>query len=197
LVTYGVKRGWFKWRKELEKISEVCHLITTRAPETWWEALQLHWFSHLINHANGAHQVGRFDQYIYPFYKQDIESGKLTRDEAMELLECLWVKMTEYERFVPNIITHVQHSRYQNIAIGGPARDGSDSTNDLSYLILDATEDARMTQPTISVRYHDAAPEKFLLRAAEVLKTGIGMPAFFNSKTHKAGNVIFPADIFA
>jgi len=173
-------------KKELKKIAQNCAWVPENPPRDFHEALQSFWFTHLgmiLEYTPHGLSPGRFDQYIYPFYKKDIRNKKLTRDQAMELLECLWVKMTEYERFVPNIITHVQHSRYQNIAIGGPARDGSDSTNDLSYLILDATEDARMTQPTISVRYHDAAPERFLLRAAEVLKTGIGMPAFFNSKT--------------
>ncbi len=175
-----------KRKKELKKIARNCAWVPENPPRDFHEALQAFWFTHLgiiMEYAPHGLSPGRFDQYIYPFYKKDIEEKKLTRDQAMELLECLWIKMTEYERFVPNIITHVQHSRYQNIAIGGPARDGSDSTNDLSYLILDATEDARVIQPTISVRYHDAAPEKFLLRAAEVLKTGIGMPAFFNSKT--------------
>jgi len=140
---------------------------------------------HIENDPHGL-SPGRFDQYMYPYYQKDIETGRITREQAKELLECLWIKMTELERLFPNSHVKAYHSRYQNITIGGSNPDGSDSTNDLSYLILEATAEARVTQPTISIRYHDDTPKELMIRACELVRTGIGMPAFFN------GNVAVP-----
>lgn len=172
-------------RKELTAIAKVCQWVPENPPRSFHEAVQSFWFIHLaMQIENDPHGLspGRFDQYMYPYYKKDMDAGVITREQAKELLECMYVKMTELERLFPNSHVKAYHSRYQNVMIGGSNPDGSDSTNDLSYLILEAQAEARMTQPTISIRYHDATPKELMLRAAELVRTGIGMPAFFNGK---------------
>ena len=161
-------------RKELEKISEVCHLITTRAPETWWEALQLHWFSHLINHANGAHQVGRFDQYMWPPLKRELEKGTIEIEEAQELLECLWLKYSS--------ITDYTSDNLQNVILGGLTPTGEDATNQLTYMCLEATDRLETIDPKWNIRIHRDSPDRLLLKEAEMIKKNQSMPGIYNDE---------------
>ena len=161
-------------RKELEKISQICHLVTTRAPESWWEALQLQWFSHLINHANGAHQIGRFDQYMWPTLKHELEQGTIESEEAQELLECLWLKYSS--------ITDYTSDNLQNIILGGVTSTGEDATNPLTYMCLEATDKLGAIDPKWNIRIHRDSPDRFLLKAAEMIKKNQSMPGIYNDE---------------
>jgi formate C-acetyltransferase len=175
-------------KAELEQIAENCARVPREPAQTFWQALQAIWFVHLEDHvfegpAGGLGQ--RFDQLLYPYYRRDIETGRLTREKAQELLENLWLK---YEREI-NFLQPKERreeaeggTMFQNVTIGGVDEYGNDATNELSYLILDTTKSVRTTQPTLSIRYHAGMPDDLLAKAWEVIKTGMGMPAFFNDK---------------
>ena len=130
-----------------------------------------------------AYNPGRMDQYLYPYYKADMESGRISQDEAQELLECLWVKFSE-----PCVFQDATTARYsagypmfQNTCVGGVTVDGRDAVNDLSYMILEATMDVQLYQPSLTVRYSMAKnPNKFLRKIVELIRLGTGFPAFHN-----------------
>jgi len=168
-------------RGELLEIAEVCDWVPYNPPRTFREAVQTCWFVQMgvkMVQAGTGHGLGRFDQYMYPFYQRDIKAGKLTREKAQELIECLWIKNAE---IVP-ILSKYQarhaagYNTSMNINAGGLTREGEDATNELSYMCLQATYDVRLTNPTLSVRVHKNSPERFLMKAAEVIRTGCGMP---------------------
>lgn len=161
-------------RKELERIADICHLITTRAPETWWEALQLHWFSHLINHSSGAHQAGRFDQYMWPPLRQELGHGSIEIGKAQELLECLWLKYSS--------ITDYTSDNLQNIILGGVTPEGGDATNQLTYMCLEAIEKLDIIDPKWNFRVHRETPDRFLTKAAELIKKNKSMPGIYNDE---------------
>ena len=161
-------------KQELIRISEVCRLITERAPESWWEALQLHWFSHMINHAQGAHQAGRIDQYMWAPLKKELEMGSIHEDEAQELLECLWIKYSSY--------TDYTSDNLQNIILGGVTPEGADATNTLSYMCLTATDNLDTIDPKWNFRVHRNSPEEFLKRAAALIKKNKSMPGIYNDE---------------
>ncbi|MFC2018390.1 glycyl radical protein [Chloroflexota bacterium] len=175
-------------KKELARIAEICQQVPAGPARTFHEALQSFWLVHValeIEMAFQGYTPGRFDQYMYPFYIKDISERRLSPEEAGELLGCLWAKFEGMQQLLSSKLQeHVGAgtNMFQNITIGGQTRDGKDSTNELSYLILDVTEDFRQTQPTITVRYHDRLSDRFLVRAAEVVRGGTGMPAFVNDK---------------
>ena len=170
---------------ELEKIAEVCEWVPENPPRTFHEALQSFWFVHLLAHiencANG-YSAGHFGQYMYPYYLKDTAEGKLTREAVAELLACLWVKFTEMENLRPLVVSQGQMSMYQNLAVGGQTPEGKDAANELEFLILDVTEDLKLIQPALSIIYDDCVSDDLLIRALEVVRTGGGMPAWFNNK---------------
>ncbi|MFQ6053212.1 MAG: pyruvate formate lyase family protein [Candidatus Bathyarchaeia archaeon] len=161
-------------RRELQRISEVCRNVSERRPETWWEALQLNWFTHLINHAQGAHQLGRFDQYMWPVLERDLKEGRITREEAQELLECLWIKYS--------MLTDYTMDNLQNLILGGQTPDGRDATNPLSYMCLEAIDKLGTIDPKWSIRVHGDSPEEFLRRACEIIKSGKSQPGIYNDE---------------
>jgi len=174
-------------KQELEKIAEICNHVPENPPRTFWEALQCFWFVHIAAGLEGTmsgNSPGRFDQYMYPFYKKDIDGGIMNQKEAAELLGCLWVKFAEYYYLQKgSFAAIVQGTAAQNMTIGGiKPDDGSDASNELSYLILDVTQHMKLLQPTVSVRYNDKLNKDFLLKAAEVVSVGGGQPTFFNDK---------------
>ncbi|MFC1870545.1 pyruvate formate lyase family protein, partial [Chloroflexota bacterium] len=171
-------------KKELERISEACQWVPANPARTFYEAVQSFWFIHLvleIDHVSAGISPGRLPQYMYPFYRADKEEGRITDEEAIELLELLFIKHTAICQY-----TKAQHfkesqgSLFQNIALGGVNSLGEDATTELDFLVLEAQKRVRMPQPTLSVLYHDKLSQEFLLKAAGVVRTGIGMPAFFN-----------------
>lgn len=174
-------------KKELEKISEVCAWVPENPPRDFWEAVQTAWFLQLVVQieSNGnSVSPGRLDQYLYPFYSKDIEEGKLTIAEAQELIDCFWLKLNEIIKVWDKEATRV-HPGFpmtQDVTIGGQTPEGYDATNDLSYLMLNAQEHIRLQNPQFTVRIHKDTPHEFLMRVAEVISLGTGMPAMFGDE---------------
>jgi len=161
-------------RGELEEISRVCRNVAEKRPETFREALQLHWFTHLVSHTQGAHQMGRFDQYMNPFLEGDLEAGRLTEEEARELLDCLWFKYAS--------VTDLDADNLQNLILGGQTPDGRDATNRLSYMCLDSTDRLDLIDPKVSVRIHGGSPEEFLRRTCEIIAEGRYQPGVYSDE---------------
>ncbi len=161
-------------RDELLKISKICRDITQRPPDTFYEALQLHWFTHLVCSTQGARQLGRFDQYMYPFLKRDLEEGRLTMEEAREFLECLWIKY--------NMVTDFSMDNLQNLILSGQTSDGRDATNNLSNMCMEATERLGLIDPKWSIRIHRGTPDGFLRKACEIIKSGKYQPGIYNDE---------------
>jgi pyruvate formate-lyase/glycerol dehydratase family glycyl radical enzyme len=175
-------------KAELERIAEICFRVPAYAPEDFWEALQYYWFVHLgvTTELNpwDAFSPGRLDQHLYPFYRKGLDHGTLTREKAEELLQCLWIKFNNQPAPPKVGITAEESNTYNDFAqinLGGVKEDGSDGVNDLSYLILDVAEEMRLLQPSSSVHVSKKSPQRFLRRAAEVIRTGFGQPSVFNS----------------
>ena len=178
-------------REELLRIAENCEVIAHQPPKNFWQALQLCYFIQLmLQIESNGHSVsfGRMDQYLYPFYRRDVELEQtLTREQAIELLHGCWLKLLEV-----NKIRSGSHSKasagsplYQNVTIGGQnLRDGKgvDAVNPLSYAILEACGRLRSTQPNLSVRYHAGMSDDFLDACVQVIRCGFGMPAFNNDE---------------
>ena len=127
---------------------------------------------------------GRFDQYMYPLYEADIEAGRLTREYAQELLDCVWVKLNDLNKCRDAVSAEgfAGYSLFQNLIVGGQTKDGRDATNDLSFMCLDATKHVFLPQPSISIRVWNGSAKELLIRAAEVTRTGIGFPAYYNDE---------------
>ncbi|TET56223.1 MAG: glycyl radical protein [Promethearchaeota archaeon] len=175
-------------KKELEKISDICTYVPSRAPRTFWEALQHYWFIHLgvITEYNtwDSFNPGRLDQHLYPFYKKDIANGEMTREEAYELLQAFWVKFNNQPAPPKVGVTAEESNTYTdfcNINIGGLKEDGSNGVNEMSYILLDVIEEMRILQPSSNVQISKKTPDKFLKRALEIVKTGFGQPSIFNT----------------
>ena len=163
-------------RRELEEIARISARTPALPAETFREALQAFWLTHVMIHINSKEwsvSPGRFDQYVLPYYQADIEQGRLTREQAAELLACLWIKFSELR-------IDVDFNNYQNLILGGQDADGNDATNELSWLCLDLTAELRTLQPSVAIRWHPGTPERFLARACELTASGLGMPSMFN-----------------
>ncbi|MDR1203358.1 MAG: glycyl radical protein [Tannerellaceae bacterium] len=172
---------------ELRKIAEVCRQVPAHAPRTFWEAIQMYWFVHLgtITELNGwdAMNPGHFDQHLIPFYEKEIAQGTLTKDEAKELLCCFWIKMNNHPAPPKVGITAKESGTYNdftNINIGGVKPDGSDGVNELSYLMLEVTEELQILQPGNSIHISSRTPERFLRAGCKVIRQGHGYPSVFN-----------------
>lgn len=174
-------------KAELEKIADICKGVPANPPRTFHEALQMVWFVQLILQieSNGhSISLGRFDQYMYSFYRKAIETGELTRKEGLELIECFFIKLFTINKVRPWSHTQVVggYPTYQNLCVGGQTAEGKDATNELSYLCLDALSELKPSEPNFYVRYHDNCSEDFLIKCCEVIKMGFGMPALVNDK---------------
>lgn len=177
-------------RDELLAIARVCRRVPAHAPRNLHEALQMYWFVHLgtITELNGwdAMNPGRLDQHLYPFYRSDLDEGRLTREEAKELLECFWIKFNNHPAPPKVGVTAEESGTYNdftNINIGGLAPDGSDGVNDLSYLLLEVVDEIHLLQPGSNVQLSHRSPEQFLHAAIRVIRNGYGFPALFNADT--------------
>jgi pyruvate formate-lyase/glycerol dehydratase family glycyl radical enzyme len=165
-------------RQELANIAQTCERVSDRPPQTFRESLQLFAFARVVSMVESffCMPLGRFDQYMFPFYARDIEAGRLSRSEALELLECLFVKLNEEV----DVATTDDCIR---IMLSGQTGEGVDATNELSYLCLEAAADLRLPTPKVGVRIHDGTPSEFLTRCAELLRLGIGgLPEFYMDK---------------
>jgi len=176
-------------KQELLKIVNINEWVPANPARTFHEALQTFWYVHLIMRleTNGmSTSPGRFDQYMYPYYKRDIEKGILSREEAQELVECVFIKLTEILNVfdTPTSHYHAGFPETQNMVVGGQTVDGRDATNDLTYICIDAMGNTRTIQPNFGVRVHERTPDEVLLKAIDVMKLGLGQPQFFNDQVH-------------
>lgn len=172
---------------ELRKIAETCERVPYEPARSFREAVQSVWFIQLILQieSNGhSLSYGRFDQYMFPYYEADIASGAITRDEALELLTCLWIKTLSVNkvRSQAHTFSSAGSPMYQNVTIGGQTTDKKDAVNDLSFLVLQSVAQTRLTQPNLTVRYHAGLNKEFYDECIEVMKLGFGMPALNNDE---------------
>jgi formate C-acetyltransferase len=175
-------------KAELDKIAEVCRRVPAHVPRDFWEALQSYWFVHLgvITELNtwDSFCPGHLDQHLFPFYREGLESGALTRDAAQELLGCLWVKFNNQPAPPKVGVTAAESGTYTdfcNINTGGLGPDGSSGVNDLTYLILDVIDEMRLLQPSSNLQLSRKSPDRFLRRGLEIVRKGWGQPSIFNA----------------
>ena len=178
-------------KKELEKIADVCHWVPAHAPRDFWEAIQMYWFVHLgtVTELNGWDSMnpGHIDQHLWPFYQRGIEEGTLTREQAKELLCCLWIKFNNQPAPPKVGVTALESGTYNdftNINIGGVDRDGRSAANELSYIILEIQEELHELQPGLSIHIAKNTPDEFLLEGIKVIRQGHGYPSIFNPDTY-------------
>ncbi len=181
-----------KRREELRTIAEICDRVPANGAQSFHEACQSFWFIQLlIQTESSGHSIspGRFDQYMYPYYEKDIESGKITREQAQELLDCVWVKLNSLNKVRDSLSAEgfAGYSMFQNLIVGGQDIHGVDATNDLSYMCISASMHVNLPQPSLSMRVWNGTPHDLMVKAAELTKTGIGLPAYYNDE------IIIPA----
>ncbi len=178
-------------KKELEKIADVCSWVPAHAPRDLWEAIQMYWFVHLgtVTELNGWDSMnpGHIDQHLWPFYQKGIANGTLTRNQAKELLSCLWIKFNNQPAPPKVGVTALESGTYNdftNINIGGIDREGHSATNELSYMILEIQEELHQLQPGLSIHIAENTPNDFLLAGIKVIRQGHGYPSIFNPDTY-------------
>lgn len=174
-------------RAELLEMSRIMSRVPYEPAETFHEAVQAVWFIQLILQieSNGhSLSYGRFDQYMYPYFKKDLEEGMISEDEALELLTNLWIKTLTINkvRSQAHTLSSAGSPMYQNVTIGGQTVDKKDAVNDLSFLVLRSVAQTRLTQPNLTVRYHKNLNKRFFDECIEVMKLGFGMPALNNDE---------------
>lgn len=176
-----------KRKEELKKIAKICKKVPYHAPETFYEALQTVYFIQLIIHIESdgtGISLGRLDYFLYPFYKNDIKEGRITKEEAEELIDQLWLKIASIIQVwnEEDSKSFGGHPISQAITLGGMDADGRDATNELSYMMLETTARVHMAQPSVCCRINRNTPEDFLLLCSEVIREGLGMPAMYNDE---------------
>ena len=176
-----------KRKAELLTIAENCRNVPDNPPRSFHEALQLVWFVQVVFHIEApttACGFGRFDQYMYPYFKADREAGKLPDEAALELLECFYLKTCEVFEVRDKWYSKsfAGYPMWEILMVGGQTPEGKDATNDLSYLCLDAGADLQTSQPVLSVRVFEGTPHALIRKGAEMVQQGMANPGFFNDK---------------
>ena len=179
-------------KQELFVIAENCSRVPAKGAQNFYEACQSFWFvQQLLQMESSGHSIspGRFDQYMYPYYKKDMEAGTITREFAQELMDCIWVNLNDLNkcRDAASAEGFAGYSLFQNLIAGGQNKEGEDVTNDLSVMCIQASMHVHLPAPSLSVRVWNGSPHEFLIKAAELTRTGIGLPAYYNDE------VIIPA----
>ncbi len=174
-------------KEELLQIAKNCKNVPLNPATSFHEACQSFWFIQmLIQIESSGHSIspGRFDQYMYPFYKKDIDAGVITLEKAQELVDCVWIKLNDLSkvRDLASAEGFAGYSMFQNLIAGGQDSDGVDATNDVSYMCLEASLHVLLPAPSLSVRVWNLSPHEFMIKAAEVTRTGIGLPAYYNDE---------------
>ena len=174
-------------KAELLEISRICAKVPYEPAHSFREAVQSVWFIQLILQieSNGhSLSYGRFDQYMYPYYIKDINEKKMTENDALELLTCLWIKTLTVNkvRSQAHTLSSAGSPMYQNVTIGGQTTDKKDAVNELSFAVLKSVAQTRLTQPNLTVRYHANLNKHFFDECIEVMKLGFGMPALNNDE---------------
>lgn len=177
-----------KRKAELLKIADVCRWVPAHAPRDFWEAVQMYWFVHLatITELNGwdAMSPGHLDQHLGPFYEKGLADGTLTRDEAKELLACLFIKVNNTPAPPKVGVTAKESGTYNdftNINLAGLKRDGTDGSNEVTYICLELFNELRLLQPQGNIQVSERTPDNVIRAAARVFRNGMGYPSVFNA----------------
>lgn len=185
----AAEEGDLKRKAELLRIAEICSRVPAHPARNFREAMQCQWFvqmfSRIEQKASAIISNGRMDQYLFPYYEADIRSGAITRDEARELLECMWVDMAQFiDLYINPTGNEFQegYAHWEAVTIGGQTPDGEDATNDLSYLFLESKRDFPLNYPDLAARIHSRTPERFLHEVALTVKDGSGFPKLINDE---------------
>ncbi|WP_264876506.1 glycyl radical protein [Vibrio agarivorans] len=171
-------------KAELLKIAETCRRVPEQGATNFYEACQSFWFVHLmIGLESNGHSISptRFDQYMNPYFEMD---KQISSEDAQELIDCIWVKLNDINKVRDEVSTNAfgGYPMFQNLIVGGQDSKGEDSTNTLSYMCMEATAHVRLPQPSFSVRVWSKTPDQFLLKACELSRLGLGVPAFYNDE---------------
>lgn len=178
-----------KRKAELKRIAEVNARVPAHAPTTFWEAIQAVWTIEsllVVEENQTGMSIGRVDQYMYPFYKADIEAGRLTPYEAFDLAGCMLIKMSEM-MWITSEGSSKFFAGYQpfvNMCVGGLTREGRDATNELTCLLMDAVRHVKIYQPSLAARVHNKSPRRYLEKIVDVVRAGMGFPAVHFDDTH-------------
>ena len=174
-------------KRELEVIARNCARVPEFPATSFYEACQTFWFIQLLLQIESSgHSIspGRFDCYMYPYFKKDLDAGKITYEKAQELLDCVWVKFNDINkvRDAASADGFAGYGMFQNLIVGGQNVHGMDSTNDLSYMCIEAAMHVPLPQPSISIRVWNGSPESLLIKAAALTRLGTGLPAYYNDE---------------
>ncbi|MBQ8295610.1 MAG: glycyl radical protein [Clostridia bacterium] len=174
-------------KAELEKIASNCMHVPEFPAADFHEACQSFWFIQLLLQVESSgHSIspGRFDQYMYPYYKKDLDAGKITQEQAQELIDCIWVKLNDINkvRDAGSADGFAGYGMFQNLIVGGQDIHGLDATNDLSYMCLEASMHVPLPQPSISIRVWNGTPDSLMIKAAALTRLGTGLPAYYNDE---------------
>jgi len=175
-----------KRKAELLEIAQTCRWVPEHPARTFREAVQSFFFFWVMT-ITGTCAGGRFDQYIYPYYKADLEAGRITREDALETLECLRIKIMQYGFVFGGAKQRSKWAgmaRWHNFVLGGCDEDGNPSNNDITYLMLEAAKDTKTPHPTVTLRVSKDTPDDLLKLAMETVRTGIGMPALISEDNY-------------
>ncbi len=175
-------------KAELMAIKRICTRVPAHPPQNFHEALQSYWFIHLgvITELNpwDAFNPGRIDQHLLPFYEAGLKDGTLTKERARELLQLFWIKFNNQPAPPKVGVTAQESGTYTDFATintGGLKADGTDGVNEVTYLVLDVIKEMRLLQPSSNLQLSKKNPDRFLKKAAEIIKTGFGQPSIFNA----------------
>jgi len=176
-----------KRREVLERIAEICLHVPEYPARTFREAVQAFWFTHLmvlLESKGMGISPGRFDQYMYPYFRGDVEKGMMSEEDAEELLKQLWLKFNGVNYVLDSGTGRLiaGYPSRANLVLGGQTEEGRDAVNELSFLCLKVTRGIGLPQPSLSLRYHNGISEKFLREACRLIGTGIGLPAIYNDE---------------
>lgn len=176
-----------KKKEELLRIAQNAHRVPEFPPEDFYQALQSQWFvqmfSRIEQKTGTVISNGRMDQYLYPYYKRDIEKGIITEKDAEELFECMWVEMSE---FVDLYLSETGgafnegYAHWEAVTIGGVDREGNDAVNELTYLLLRSKRNFPLNYPDLAARIHTLSPNRYMHEVAETIKEGSGFPKLIN-----------------
>jgi pyruvate formate-lyase/glycerol dehydratase family glycyl radical enzyme len=172
-IALAHKTGDDEYSRQQTRIAKACRRVATASARSFFEAIQLVWLTHEIitcEQRSGSLSLGRLDQYLYPYYARDIETGELSHAEARDLVPALWIKLAGLRK------------GFQHVVLGGPGSDGTYSANELTYLCLEATNALRMDQPLLSVRWRPDIPQRLWEAVQSLIRTGMGFPALFNDE---------------
>ncbi len=175
-------------KQELIKIAEVCNRVPENSARTFHEALQCQWWGQMFNRieqTSSAMGQGRMDQYLLPYYQKDLAEGRITKDSALELLQCVWLHMSQVTEIKMNPVAAAGtegFSQFSDVCVGGQTAEGEDATNELSYTLLESVRPLQIVSPDMCVRIHANTPEKFLHAVVDTIKDGKGYPKLLNDE---------------